>query len=101
VAYGTTIDERRTAMIDKAEQCLREFGLRTVRARYHEGDLCRLEVPEEAIAMLCEPGRRRELAGRLRGLGFKFVALDLEGFRSGSMNRVLPTAALQPSVERE
>ncbi len=82
-------------MIDKAERYVRGLGLRTVRARYHEGDICRLEVPEEAIAALCEVEKRRALVAHLRDLGFKFVALDLEGFRSGSMNRALPVSELE------
>ena len=94
VSYGTQIDARVTTMIDRAEQYVRALGLRVVRARYHDGDICRLEVPPEEIARLCEPGTREALVNHIRGLGFKFVANDLEGFRSGSMNRVLPAATL-------
>jgi uncharacterized protein len=89
VAYGEEVTPERLAMIDQAEQYLRQLGLRTVRVRYHRGDLARLEVPAEAIASLCEPETRTALAAKLRSLGFRFVTLDLEGFRSGSMNSLV------------
>jgi uncharacterized protein len=86
VAYGEEVTPERLAMIDAAEQCLREQGLRTVRVRYHKGDVARLEVPPAAIEQLCQPNVREPLVARLKSLGFKFVTLDLEGFRSGSLN---------------
>jgi uncharacterized protein len=89
VAYGEEVTPERLAMIDQAEQYLRELGLRTVRVRYHRGDLARLEVPAEAIAALCEPATRTALTNKLRALGFRFITLDLEGFRSGSMNTLV------------
>jgi uncharacterized protein len=89
VAYGEEVTPERLRMIDAAEQLLRSLGLATVRVRYHRGDLARLEVPAEAIARLCEPATREMLVARLRELGFKFVTLDLEGFRSGSLNALV------------
>jgi len=89
IAYGEAVTPERTAMIDAAERYLRSLGLREVRVRYHKGDLARLEVPVEAIAQLADAARRRDLVERLRSLGFKFVTLDLEGFRSGSLNQVI------------
>jgi len=79
-----------------AEQLLRGHGLRTVRVRYHRGDLARLEVPANAIARLAEPVLREQLATELKRLGFKYVTLDLEGFRSGSQNEALPLVQIQP-----
>ena len=76
-------------MIDRAEQFLRSHGLAEVRVRYHKGDLARLEVPIDALERLVEPEFRRTLTEQLRGLGFKFVTLDLEGFRSGSLNQLV------------
>jgi pyridinium-3,5-biscarboxylic acid mononucleotide sulfurtransferase len=76
-------------MIDRAEQFLRSHGLAEVRVRYHKGDLARLEVPLAALARLVEPELRRDLTEHLRKLGFKFVTLDLEGFRSGSLNQLV------------
>lgn len=89
IAYGEEVTPERTAMIDRAEQYLRGVGLREVRVRYHKGDLARLEVPADAIARLAEPALRRDLVERFRALGFKFVTLDLEGFRSGSLNQII------------
>jgi pyridinium-3,5-biscarboxylic acid mononucleotide sulfurtransferase len=89
VAYGEEVTPQRLAMIDQAEQFLRSHGLRTVRVRYHKGDLARLEVPLEALGELIDEHFRRELIARLREIGFKFVTLDLEGFRSGSMNQLV------------
>jgi uncharacterized protein len=93
VAYGEEVTPARLAMIDKAEQYLRSLGLRTVRVRYHRGDLARLEVPVEAIAQLCEEATRMALAAKLRELGFRFITLDLEGFRSGSLNTLVALEA--------
>ncbi len=90
VAYGEEVTPARLAMIDAAEQLLRSHGLQTVRVRYHRGDLARLEVPAAAIAQLAEPELRTVLSVELKRLGFKYVTLDLEGFRSGSQNEALP-----------
>ncbi len=90
VAYGEEVTPERLEMIDRAEQLLRSLGLRTVRVRYHQGDLARLEVPTDAIAQLAAPETRARLTAELRNLGFKYITLDLEGFRSGSHNEALP-----------
>jgi uncharacterized protein len=81
-------------MIDDAERFLRDRGWRELRVRYHRGDLARIEVHASALAAFGDEGFRRELIERFRALGFKYVTLDLEGFRSGSMNQVLPIAEL-------
>ncbi|HTQ39704.1 MAG TPA: ATP-dependent sacrificial sulfur transferase LarE [Pirellulales bacterium] len=98
VAYGEEVSTARLQMIDRAEQLLRSLGLRTVRVRYHKGDLARLEVPSEAIATLAEPKIREYLSTELKLLGFKYVTLDLEGFRSGSQNEALETSGLLPII---
>jgi uncharacterized protein len=90
IAYGEEVTPERLAQIDRAEQFLRAKGLRTVRVRVHKGDLARLEVPVEAIPDLCVAETRESLVDELKTLGFKYVVLDLEGFRSGSQNLVLP-----------
>ena len=66
-----------------------------LRVRYHRGDLARLEVPAEAIHGLTREPLRGKLLARLRELGFKFVTVDLEGFRSGSLNTLLPLEVIQ------
>ena len=95
VAYGEEVTPERVSMIDQAEQHLRSLGLREVRVRYHRGDLARLEVPAVEIARLAEPAVRGSLVERFRQLGFKFVTLDLEGFRSGSLNTLIPVESLK------
>jgi pyridinium-3,5-biscarboxylic acid mononucleotide sulfurtransferase len=90
VAYGEAVTPERLAMIDRAESWLREQGLGVVRVRYHTGDLARIEVPSEAIAALADRTKREQLLAYFKLLGFKFITLDLEGFRSGSQNLVLP-----------
>jgi uncharacterized protein len=95
VAYGEEVTAERLAMIDRAERHLRELGLRTVRVRYHRGDLARLEVPAEAISRLAEPNARSGLLETLTRLGFKYVTLDLAGFRSGSQNEALPLVQIR------
>lgn len=90
VAYGEAVTPERLAMIDRAEAWLKQQGLSVVRVRYHAGDLARVEVPTEAIARISSPPVRDELVVLLKSLGFKFITLDLEGFRTGSQNVVLP-----------
>lgn len=92
VAYGEEVTPQRLAMIDAAEQYLRAQGLRTVRVRYHKGDVARLEVPASALEKLCQTTVREPLVARLKSLGFKYVTLDLEGFRSGSLNALVTIA---------
>jgi len=94
VAYGEEVTPERLAMIDQAEQLLRSCGLKLVRVRYHHGDVARIEVPVEALPDLCEGTLRDRLVTEFKGLGFKYVTLDLVGFRSGSMNEVLPLAQI-------
>jgi pyridinium-3,5-biscarboxylic acid mononucleotide sulfurtransferase len=89
IAYGEEVTPERLAMIDRAERFLRERGFTNLRVRFHGGDLARVEVPADDLPRLCEAGFRRELIAELRRQGFKFVTLDLEGFRSGSLNQLV------------
>ena len=95
IAYGEEVSPERVRMVDAAEQWLRARGLRLLRVRYHKGDLARIEVPLEELPALARPEVRDELVKAFRGLGFKFVTLDLEGFRSGSLNALIPLEILQ------
>ena len=89
VAYGEAVTPERLAMIDRAEQFLRTRGFRTVRVRYHRGDLARLEVAADDVPRLCEPALREQVTAQLTALGSKFVTIDLQGFRSGSLNTLV------------
>src|SRR5262249_49934109 len=98
IAYGVEATPERTRMVDQAEQWLRRRGLRLLRVRVHQGELARIEVPLEELPRLVEAGARGELVEAFRGFGFKFVTLDLEGFRSGSLNGLIPLESLQRPV---
>src|SRR3954447_21190205 len=95
IAYGESVTPERTRMVDQAEQWLRRRGLRLLRVRYHKGDLARIEVPVDELPRLAVPEVRNELVGAFRALGFKYITLDLEGFRSGSLNAVIPLESLR------
>jgi uncharacterized protein len=89
VAYGEEVTPERLAMIDSAEKFLRDAGYGTVRVRYHAGDLARVEVPVDRIGPLAAAAERQRLIAELQKIGFRYICLDLEGFRSGSQNLVL------------
>jgi uncharacterized protein len=95
VAYGLAITPERLGRIDAAERLLRELKLGTVRVRYHENDLARLEVPLDQLARLCDEAIRHRVVERLQELGFRYVTLDLQGFRSGSFKQLVPLDQLQ------
>jgi len=88
VPYGEPITPEKLRMIEAAERCLRDHGFRECRVRHH-GDLARIEVPVESIPRLVEPQRRRLIDSTLRQIGYAHVAIDLRGFRSGSLNEVI------------
>lgn len=91
IAYGVEVTPERVRRVDAAEQFLRsELGLRELRVRLEAHELARIEVPLSALPQLAEPDRRECIVARLRELGFRYVTLDLEGFRSGSLNAALP-----------
>jgi uncharacterized protein len=101
IAYGEDVTPEKVRMIDAAEGWLRRQGLRLLRVRYHKGDLARIEVPIEELARLADPEIRKNLIPAFRELGFKFVTLDLEGFRSGSLNTLIPLdGLLKPAAIR-
>lgn len=98
IAYGVEVTPERVARVDAAEQFLRsELGIEELRVRHEAHDLARIELPVEHLGLLSEADRRERINSELRNLGFQYVTLDLDGFRSGSMNRVLPTVRLDVS----
>ncbi len=94
IAYGETVTPERLAMIDAAEGFLRERGFQPLRVRYHKGDMARIEIRVEQQSKFADASFRTEVVQYLKSLGFKYVSLDLEGFRSGSLNAVLPPESL-------
>jgi len=95
IAYGEEVTAERLAMVDRAERFLREKGFQPLRVRYHKGDVARIEVAAEALSKFADEAFRSEVVEHLKSVGFKYVSLDLEGFRSGSLNAVLPVESLQ------
>ena len=98
VAYGEEVTAERLQMIDRAEQFLRSRGLPEVRVRYHRGDIARIEVPIDAISTLVDTTLRGDLVETLKQFGFRLVTIDLEGFRSGSLNQLV---SLEPLSQDE
>jgi uncharacterized protein len=86
LAPGVEVTRERTGRVEAAEVYLRSLGFRECRVRLHEGELARIEVPADGLALLAEPAVREGLTRRLKELGFRYITLDLEGFRSGSLN---------------
>jgi uncharacterized protein len=89
LAPGVEVTRERTARVEAAEAYLRQLGLRELRVRLHEGELARIEVPAGELSRLADPAIRDALVRHLKEAGFKFVTLDLEGFRSGSLNTLV------------
>ena len=88
IPYGTSVSTETLKRIGDAEAALRELGLDQVRVRHH-GRVARIEVPAEQISKMVKPSARARIAAAVKGAGYTYVAVDLEGFRSGSMNEML------------
>ena len=86
--YGVTITEEKLRTVDEGEEFLREAGFRVFRVRHHD-NLVRLEFGPDDLKKALNPAAARTLALRFKKLGYKFVTLDLEGYRTGSANEVL------------
>ena len=95
VAYGEEVTPERMHMVDQAEQYLRAQGLSEVRVRYHRDGLARIEVAPREIELLASDQHRQAIVDYLTSVGFKFVTIDLKGFRSGSLNSVIPLSVLE------
>ena len=89
--YGTEITEKRIRMVDEVEQIVRDiFKVECVRARYHD-DVVRIEVGINERAKMFDLQRLDQLNELVKGIGFKYVAFDIQGYRTGSMDEVLET----------
>ncbi len=86
--YGTEVTPERLEQVEKGEEALRGLGFRQVRLRHH-GDLARVEVAPEELARALDPAMAPRMSAALKPLGFRWVALDLDGYRTGSLNEVL------------
>ena len=86
--YGTSINAERLAQIEACEEALRDVGFHVFRARFHE-DVVRLELGEEELEKVWNRSIRTSLIQRCKDAGFRYVSIDLEGYRRGSLNRGL------------
>ena len=90
VAYGSEVTVEKLRQIEAGEALLRAEGFRELRVRHH-GPIARIDVPEYELARLTQDSERRQrIIDGMKSLGFTFVTLDLQGFRSGAMNEALP-----------
>jgi uncharacterized protein len=93
--YGERIDPERLRRIDAAEQFLLDQSFQQVRVRFHDqGKLARIEVDADGFALLADAGLRLKIGERFRELGFIYTAIDICGYRTGSMNDTLPPSGV-------
>jgi uncharacterized protein len=88
IAYGIEVTEQRLKQVDEAEEYLRQLGLVEFRVRHHD-IVARIEVNPQDIDMVTKEPNRSMIIDKLKSLGFRFVTVDLQGFRSGSLNEPL------------
>jgi uncharacterized protein len=87
--YGQGITKEALMKVDGAETLFRELGFKNFRVRYHDEKTARIEVGQQEISRLFNDELRAKIVNHLKGLGFIYVTLDLQGYRTGSMNEVL------------
>ncbi|TET26985.1 ATP-dependent sacrificial sulfur transferase LarE [Candidatus Aerophobetes bacterium] len=95
--YGKPLTKQDLGRVGKAEKLLRDMGIGQIRVRHH-GHIARIEVPRGEINRFLSDSFRKKLVDKLKELGYTYVTLDLEGYRTGSMNEVLPH--LSPSARK-
>jgi pyridinium-3,5-biscarboxylic acid mononucleotide sulfurtransferase len=98
IAYGIEVTPERLAVVEKGEEALRGLGFRQFRVRFH-GEIVRLEISPEEMPRALNTDMARTFVSIFKDLGFKFVALDLEGYRTGSLNSLLIKIQSSPPSE--
>lgn len=94
IEYGRPVTREALEVVERGEDAIRALGFRQFRVRHH-GDIVRIEISREELSRALDPSMAAKFTSIFKGLGFKFVTLDLEGFRSGSMNSLLPAEQLR------
>ncbi|HEV2397819.1 MAG TPA: ATP-dependent sacrificial sulfur transferase LarE [Candidatus Sulfotelmatobacter sp.] len=94
IEYGRPVTREALAVVERGEDAVRALGFRQFRVRHH-GEMVRIEIAREELERALTPSMAAEFTAIFKQLGFKFVTLDLEGFRSGSMNSLLPVDHLR------
>jgi uncharacterized protein len=97
IEYGRTVTAENLAQVERAEEALHALGFMQVRVRHH-GDLARIEIAREDLVRALTLNMLDAMTDALRGAGFLYVTLDTQGYRSGSMNDVLPVTAIAQAV---
>jgi len=97
IAYGLEVTEQRLKQIEQAEDFLRTLGLVEFRVRHHD-TIARIEVDPQDIEKVATEPLRSQISDKIKSLGFKFVSVDLQGFRSGSLNEPLSEEEKQKSL---
>lgn len=100
IEYGREVTPEALRQVEAGEDALRALGFRQMRVRHH-GAIARIEIARDELPRALSVEMAAELTRIFKQLGFKFVTLDLEGFRSGSMNAVLPVATLSQNIVRK
>ena len=85
--YGENITKEKLKMVDKAEQYLIDIGFKQVRVRIHGENIARIEIEEKDIQKIIE--ERNNIADKLKEIGFTYITLDMQGYRTGSMNETI------------
>jgi len=93
IEYGRPVTREALSIVEQGEDALRALGFRQFRVRHH-GEIVRIEIARDELPRALDSGMAATFAATFKALGFKFVTLDLEGFRSGSMNSLLPPEQL-------
>ena len=99
VSYGLEITERRLKQVEEAESFLRSTGMVEFRVRHHD-QIARIEVCQEDWGKVMNDSLRVRIVEKFKSIGFKYVTLDLQGFRSGSLNEMLPPSQRHVSLGR-
>ena len=97
IPCGEEITEEKLYMVEEAEECLFDLGFTQVRVRHH-GEIARIEVVKEEMTKLLEPDVAMIVTGRLREIGFRYITVDLDGYRTGSTN---PKGTIEEENKRE
>ncbi len=98
IPYGLEVTEQRLRQVDQAEGVLRSFGFVEFRVRHHD-TIARIEVRPQDVAKLVAEPVRSKVVEKLKGLGFQFITMDLQGFRSGSLNESLSDEQKRTTLE--
>lgn len=93
IPYHSEVTDEKLRMIERAEELLRELGFRVCRVRHHD-TVARIELGQDELSRALEPAVRDRLVSGFKDIGYKFVTLDLQGYRLGSLNESIPLRAI-------